>query len=129
MRSAVREVFTQSVTQALPLAARQTLWLLHTGGLPIGPRTGGDGFCPIVNAMRATGLQMGQVLETHEQIALRSPTARLVWRHVAAAASISLPNQTWAQAAAIEGSPDDATCRALPFLLGVRVPGLFLLGC
>jgi hypothetical protein len=35
MRSAVREVFTLSRTQAMPLRARQALWQLHAGGLPV----------------------------------------------------------------------------------------------
>ena len=54
VRQAVRSVFALSQTQALPLACRQSLWLLHSGGLPVGPRTGGSGLCPITDAMRAS---------------------------------------------------------------------------
>ena len=62
VRQAVRSVFTLSQTQALPLACRQSLWLLHAGGLPVGPRTGGStGLCPITDAMRAAGHTMGRV--------------------------------------------------------------------
>ena len=99
VRQAVRSVFALSQTQALPLACRQSLWLLHSGGLPIGPRTGGSGLCPITDAMRASGHAMGRVAETHEQIAMRSPTARLVWRHLAAAWHVFCPGDSWATSA------------------------------
>ena len=75
VRQTVRHVFALSHTQALPLVCRQSLWLLHTGGLPVGPRTGGSGLCPVTDAMRASGHTMGRVAETHAQIAVHSPTA------------------------------------------------------
>ena len=77
VRSLVHEVFTRSLTQALPLAARQTLWQLHACGLPVGPRTGGAGHCPIALAVDGT-----QTDEDHTQVALLSPIARSVWTQV-----------------------------------------------
>ena len=121
VRQAVRTVFTLSQTQALPLACRQSLWLLHAGGLPVGPRTGGSGLCPVTDAMRAAGHTMGRAAETHEQIAMRSPTARLVWRHVAAAWRAFCPGHSWATSAAQDGRPSDDACRAI--LLGLRPDG------
>ena len=73
----MHEVFTRSLTQALPLAARQTLWQLHACGLPVGPRTGGAGHCPIALAVDGT-----QTDEDHTQVALLSPIARSVWTQV-----------------------------------------------
>ena len=116
VRGAVRDVFTLSRTQALPLPARQALWQLHAGGLPVGPRTGGDGFCPIVDALRATGLAMSRVPETHAQIAMQSPVATLVWRHLATAWSRRYAD-AWSTAVA-SGRVTDAARRAV--LLGLR---------
>ena len=115
-RTLVREVFTLSRTQAMPLRARQSLWQLHTGGLPIGARTGGDGYCPIVDAMRASGSQLARARETHDQIALYSPTARLVWQHIAAA-WLHFAGGQWAVTVA-SGQPDLDAQRAV--LLGIR---------
>ena len=112
VRQTVRSAFTLSQTQALPLACRQSLWLLHAGGLPVGPRTGGSGLCPITDAMRAAGHTMGRVAETHEQIAMRSPTARLVWRHVAAAWRAFCPSSALAASAKQDGRPSGDACRA-----------------
>ena len=103
------------------MACRQSLWLLHTGGLPVGPRTGGSGLCPITDAMRAAGHTMGRAAETHEQITMRSPTARLVWRHAAAAWRAFCPDHSWAASAEQDGRPSDDACRAI--LLGLRSDG------
>ena len=118
VRQAVRTVFTLSQTQALPLACRQSLWLLHAGGLPVGPRTGGSGLCPVTDAMRAAGHTMGRAAETHEQIAMHSPTARLVWRHVAAAWRAFCPGHSWPTSAAQDGRPRRAMTPVAPSCLG-----------
>ena len=116
VRESVREVFTISRTQAMPLRARQSLWQLHSGGMPVGDRTGGDGFCPVIDAMRASGSTLARARETHEQLALRSPTALLVWQHITAA-WLHFAGGQWAVAAAA-GQPDLDATRAL--MLGVR---------
>ena len=72
----VRAVFAVQCS-ALPRCTRQTLWQVHTCGLPVGERNGGDGFCPVVAASGWPAVR-----ETHAQIAMHSPTAELVWRHV-----------------------------------------------
>ena len=64
---------------------------------------------------------MGRAAETHEQIAMRSPTARLVWRHVAAAWRAFCPGHSWATSAEQDGRPSDDACRAI--LLGLRPDG------
>ena len=68
--------------------------------------------------MRTAGHAIGRVAETHEQIAMRSPTARLVWRHVAEAWCAFCPGDSWAASAAQDGRPSDDACRAI--LLGLR---------
>ena len=40
--------------------------------------------------MRASGSQLARARETYDQIALYSPTARLVWQHIAAASGCIL---------------------------------------
>ena len=49
---------------------------------------------------------------------MRSPTARLVWRHVAEAWCAFCPGDSWAASAAQDGRPSDDACRAI--LLGLR---------
>ena len=57
------------------------------------------------------------MLETHEQIALTSPVARLVWRHVATAWS-HFAGGAWTVTAAADGPPNLDAQRAI--LLGLR---------
>ena len=77
VRTAVREVFTRSRTQALPQRARQALWQLHVAGFAIGARTGGDGLDPV-----SLAVDDSRVVETHTQLVLHGPVARRVWQCV-----------------------------------------------
>ena len=52
---------------------------------------------------------------------MRSPTARLVWRHAAAAWRAFCPGHSWAASAEQDGRPSGDACRAI--LLGLRPDG------
>ena len=58
-----------------------------------------------------SGHQLSRVRETHEQLGLRSPTALLVWQHIAAA-WLRFAGDHWAVTAA-NGQPDAEATRAL----------------
>ena len=60
-------------------------------------------------AMRASGSPLGRTREAHEQLALRSPTALLVWQHISAA-WLRFAGGQWAVTAA-NGQPDLAMRR------------------
>ena len=74
--SEVARVFAAGRSEAMTRSQRQTVWQVKTCGLPVGTRNGGDGTCPIAQALGHN------VAETHDQLAYSNPTAQLVWRHV-----------------------------------------------
>ena len=110
-RAAVGEVFASSRTQALPLRARQSLWQLHTCGLPIGDRTGGDGMCPVAAAADPA---TPPVPETHLQLAVYSPTAQRVWQQVLGGLHVAGPMRLPWGAHVMDGElPDRTALRAI----------------
>ena len=84
-RAEVCAIFKQYPVEALTRVVRQAHWL-ETAGLLIGPRTGGDGNCPLCAA-----LGHGLTDETHEHRLCDCPCSQQVWRHVLQAWLVLFP--------------------------------------